>query len=79
MMIQVICIWHESTYHWAFLGAQTIKNPPALWETWVRSLFREDLLEKEMTTHSSIVAWRILWTEEHGGLQSMGSQGVGHN
>ena len=79
MMIQVVCIWHESTHHWAFLVAQTIKNPPAVWETWVWSLFWEDLLEKEMTTHSSIVAWRILWTEEHGGLQSMGSQGVGHN
>ena len=39
-----------------------------MWETWVRSLFWEDLLEKEMTAHSSIVAWRILWTEEHGGL-----------
>ena len=48
-------------------------------ETWVRSLGREDPLEKEMTTHSSILAWRIPWTEEPGGLQSTGSQRVGHD
>ena len=48
-------------------------------ETWVRSLGREDPLEKEMATHSSILAWRIPWTEEPGGLQSMGSQRVGHD
>ena len=48
-------------------------------ETWVRSLGQEDLLEKEMTTHSSIVAWEIPWTEEPGGLQSVGSQRVGHD
>ena len=59
--------------------AQTVKNLPALWETWVRSLGWEDSLEKGMTTHSSILAWRIPWTEEPGGLQSMGSQRVGHN
>ena len=46
---------------------------------WVQSLGREDLLEKGMATHSSILAWRILWTEEPGWLQSMGSQGVKHN
>ena len=45
-----------------------------MWETWVQSLGQEDPLEKEMATHSSIVAWRIPWTEEPGGLQSMGSQ-----
>ena len=45
-----------------------------MWETWVQSLGQEDLLEKAMATHSSIVAWRIPWTEETGGLQSMGSQ-----
>ena len=50
-----------------------------MWETWVRSLGREDPLEKEMATHSSILAWRIPWTEEPGGLQSMGSQRVGHD
>ena len=52
---------------------------PAMWETWVQSLAREDLLEKEMATHSSILAWRIPWTEEPGELQSMGSQRIGHN
>ena len=54
-----------------------VKNPPALWETWVRSLGWEDPLEKEMATHSSILAWKISWTEESGGLQSMGSQRLG--
>ena len=58
---------------WASLVAQTVKNPPAMQETWVRSLGREDLLEKEMAAHSSILAWRIPWTEEPGGLQSMES------
>ena len=52
--------------------AQRLKRLPAMWETWVRSLGREDPLEKEMATHSSILAWRIPWTEELGGLQSMG-------
>ena len=56
------------------LVAQTVKNPPTVQETWVRSLGQEDPLEKEMATHSSIFAWRIPWTEEPGGLQSMGSQ-----
>ena len=54
--------------------AQTVKNPPAMQEMWVRSLGREDPLEKEMATLSSTLAWRIPWTEEPGGLQSMGSQ-----
>ena len=48
-------------------------------KTWVQSLGREDLLEKEMATHSSILAWKIQWTEEPGGLQSIGSEKVGHN
>ena len=56
-----------------------VNNLPAMWETQVRSLDGEDPLEKEMATHSSILAWRIPWTEEPGGLQSMGSQRVGHN
>ena len=64
---------------WASLVAQLVKNPPAMQETWVRSLGWEDPLEKEMATHSSILAWRIPWTEEPGGLQSTGSQRVGHN
>ena len=52
--------------------AQRLKRLPAMWETWVPSLGREDPLEKEMATHSSILAWRIPWMEELGGLQSMG-------
>ena len=58
---------------------QMIKNPPAMQETQVLSLGWEDPLEKEMATHSSTLAWKIPWTEEHGGLQSMGSQRVGHD
>ena len=57
--------------------AQRLKHLPALRETWVRSLGREDPLEKETATHSSILAWRIPWMEEPGGLQSTGSQKVG--
>ena len=53
--------------------AQMIKNLPAMWETWVQSLGQEDPLGKEMATHSSILAWKIPWTEEPGRLQSMGS------
>ena len=56
-----------------------VKNLPAMQETQVPSLGQEDPLEKEMATHSSILAWRILWTEEPGGLQSMGWQRVRHN
>ena len=57
------------------LVAQMVKNPPAMQETWVQSLGQEDLLEKAVATHSSILAWRIPWTEEEpGGLQSMGSR-----
>ena len=56
-----------------------VKNLHAVQETGVRSLGREDPLEKEMATHSSILTWKISWTEEPGGLQSMGSQRVGHN
>ena len=59
--------------------AQMVKNLPAMWETWVPSLGWEDSLEKGMATHSSTLAWRIPWTEEAGGLQSMGSQSVGHD
>ena len=56
-----------------------VKCLPAKRETQVQSLGQEDSLEKEMATHSSILAWRIPWTEEPGGLQSMGSQRVGHD
>ena len=61
------------------LVAQRVKYLPTMQETWVRSLGWEDPLEKEMATHSSILAWRIPWTEEPGGPQSTGSQGVGHD
>ena len=59
---------------WSSLVAQMVKNLPEIQETWVQSVGQEDPLEKEMATHSSILAWRIPWTEETGGLQSMGSQ-----
>ena len=63
----------------ASLVAQSVKNLPAVQETGVQSLGWEDALEKEMATHSSILAWKISWTKEPGGLQSMGSQRVGHD
>ena len=56
-----------------------VKRLPTMWETRVQSLGKEDLLEKEMATHCSILAWKIPWTEEPDGLQSMGSQRVGHD
>ena len=59
--------------------AQTVKDLPPKQETWAQSLGQEDPLEEEMATQSSILTWRIPWTEEPGGLQSMGSQRVGHN
>ena len=63
----------------AFPGGSVVKNPPAMPKTGVQSLGWEDPLEKEMATHSSILAWEIPRTEEPGGLQSMGSQSGGHN
>ena len=59
---------------WPFLVAQTVKNPPAIQETWVQSLCQEDPLDKEMATHSNMLAWGTPWTEEPSGLQSMGWQ-----
>ena len=59
--------------------AQTIKSLPAVWETQVRSLDQEDPLEKEITTHSKILAWKIPWMEETGRLRSVGSQRVRHD
>ena len=56
-----------------------VKNSPAMQETWIQSLGQEDPLEEGMATDSSILAWKIPWTEEPGGLQSMGSQRVGHD
>ena len=64
---------------WTSLVAQMVKCLPTMQETWVQSLGQEDLLEKEMATHSSILAWKIPWMEELGRLQSMGSQRVGHD
>ena len=64
---------------WASLVAQMLEHLPAMQETWVQSLGREDPLEKEMATHSGILAWKIPWMEEPGGLQFMGSQRVGHD
>ena len=63
----------------ASLVAQTVKNLPAMWETWVRSLGWEDPLEKRIATHSSILVWRIPWIEEPGRLQSMESQRIRHD
>ena len=62
------------------VSGSVVKNLPAMQETWVQSLGREDALEQGTATHASILAWRIPWTEEPGGgLQSMGSQRVGHD
>ena len=72
-------IFMEAYRQKASLVAQTVKNLPATQETWVRSLGREDPLEKRMATHSSILAWRISWTKEPGGLQSMGWLRVRHD
>ena len=63
---------------WASLVAQIVENLPAMQETQVQSLGREDPLEEGMAAHSSTLAWRIPWTEKPGGLQSIGSQRVGH-
>ena len=63
----------------ASLVAQRLKRLPLMQETWDQSLGQEDPLEKEIATHSSILAWRISWTEEPGGLQSVGSRKVGHD
>ena len=73
-------LFHELVpYDDAFLVAQMVKYLPAMRETQIQSLIWEDLLEKGMATHSSILAWRIPWTEEPGRLQPMGLQRVEHN
>ena len=72
-------IGYPLQYSWTSLVAQLVKNLPAMWETWVRSLVWEDPLEKRLATHSCILAWRIPGTEEPGGLQFVWSQRVGHN
>ena len=82
-MAQLLCtcvifiVFHYGL--WASLVAQTVKRLPMRQETQVLSLGGADPLEKEMATHATILAWRIPWTEEPGGLQSMGSQRVGHD
>ena len=58
---------------------QMVKNLPAMWEIWVQCLGQDDPLEKEMAIHSTVLAWRIPWTEDPGGLQSTGSQRAGHD
>ena len=74
-----LLLWHSSGRDRASLVVWTVKCLPTMWESRVQSLGLEDPLEKEMATHSSIHAWKIPWTEEPGGLQSMGSQRVGHD
>ena len=66
-------------YSWASLVAQMVRNLPAMWETWVQSLCWEGPLEEGLAIHYSILAWSIPWTEEPGGLQSMGLQRVRHD
>ena len=79
------CIECSKMYSWtlrlhrASLVAQMVKNPPAMRETWVQSLRREDPLEQEMATHSSTLAWKIQCTDEPGRLQSVVSRRVGHD
>ena len=75
----MVIITGSSKLMWASLVTQLVRNPPAMQETWVQSLGWEDALEDGMATHSSILAWRIPWTEEPGGLQSMGWQRAGHD
>ena len=73
--------WHHVASFWGSvpLEAQTVRNPPAVQETWILLLGQEDPLETGMATHPRILAWRIPWTEESGGLQSVGSQRVRHD
>ena len=87
LLLQDLCLLTKFTFIFmdvhslglASLVAQSVKNLPAVQETGVRSLDWEDPLEKEMATHSSILAWKISWTEEPCGLQSMGSQRIRHD
>ena len=72
-------IGYPFQYSWASPVAQMVKNPPSMRETWVRSLVWEDPLEQGMAIHSSIIAWRIPWTEVPGGLQSTRSQRIRHD
>ena len=76
---QILYLHFIYGFSWAPLVAQTVKNLPAVQETWVQSLGEGDALEKEMATHSSILAWRIPWIEKPVGLQPMGLQRVRHD
>ena len=79
-LLQSLCVfWEEPSVPWTSLVAQTVKRLPIMWKTRVQSLGWEDLLEKEMATHSSILAWKIPWMEEPGRLQFIGLQKVGYN
>ena len=78
-MVLSFCCIGFLFFVFCFFLAQVVKNLPEMQETLVRSLGWKDPLEEEMATHSSILAWRIPWTEELGGLQSMGSQRVRHD
>ena len=78
-IFQIATLQATSTHNWASLVAQTVKNMFAMWETCVQFLGWEDPLEEEMATHSSVLARKILWTEDPGGLQSMGLQRVRHD
>ena len=79
LMIGRCCIWVRICLEHNFPGGSGPKTPPAMLETWVLSLGLEDPLEKGLATHSSIIAWRIPWTEEPGRLETMGLQRVGHD
>ena len=79
MIHRMLAIWSLVPLPRPSLVAQTVKHLPTMRETRVQSLGREDLLEKEMATHSNILAWKIPWTEELGWLLSVGSQRVGHD
>jgi len=73
------CVLRKVVFAWASLLAHTVKNPPAMWETWVLFQGQGDPLEEGMATHSSVLAWRIPWAEEPCRLQSMGLQRVRHD
>ena len=79
MFFALLLSFMSLTHKHTSLVAQRLKRLLAMRETWVRSLGQEDPLEKAMATHSSVLAWRIPWTEEPGGLQPMGSKRVGHD
>ena len=79
LTIKLMTVFLYYIVFWASLVAQRLEHLPAMQETWVLSLGRENPLEKEMATRSSTIAWRIPWMEEPGGLQSTGSQRVEHD